>query len=249
MAANPTARPADRPEVLLEACDLCAGYGDAAVVQGLDVQIHAGEIVALLGPNGAGKTTTILTLAGELRPLRGSVLWLGAPMNSPTFKLARQGLMLVPEERSVVMSMSVADNLLLGSGGVEAATDVFPELSPLLRRRAGLLSGGEQQMLTLARALATAPRVLLIDELSLGLAPIMVDRLLRRLTDFAKERSVGVLLVEQHARRATKLADRWLVMRNGRIVREGEGAVGADELQRSYFADDPTRRRGDPFDR
>jgi branched-chain amino acid transport system ATP-binding protein len=224
-------------EHVLEVRDLDAGYGEVAVVKGLNLHVRAGEIVALFGPNGAGKTTTLLTIAGDLPTLGGEVLWHGKPIKLPLHRRARLGLALVPEERSVLMSMSVRDNLLLGSGGIETAVELFPELKPLLSRRAGLLSGGEQQMLTLARALATQPTALLIDELSLGLAPIIVDRLLARLTDIAKSRNVAVLLVEQQARRGLKVADRWYLMRRGRVVGEGDTESGAAGLEAAYLAD------------
>jgi branched-chain amino acid transport system ATP-binding protein len=238
--ASVVAQHQDRPtagDVVLEARDLTAGYGESAVVKALDLRLHAGEIVALFGPNGAGKSTTLRTLAGDLAPLSGSVYWMGQPVKLPLHKRARQGLALVPEERSVLMSLSVRDNLLLGAGGIESALEMFPEMQPLMRRRAGLLSGGEQQMLTLARALATKPRAMLIDELSLGLAPIIVDRLLARLTQFAREQAVAVLLVEQQARRALKVADRWFLMRRGQIVGQGDSSTGAAGLEEAYLAD------------
>lgn len=224
-------------DVVLEARNLTAGYGESAVVKKLDVRLHAGEIVALFGPNGAGKSTALRTLAGDLAPLGGDLYWMGQPVKSPLHKRARQGLALVPEERSVLMSLSVRDNLLLGAGGIEPALEMFPEMQPLMRRRAGLLSGGEQQMLTLARALAAQPRAMLIDELSLGLAPLIVDRLLARLTQFAKEQAVAVLLVEQQARRALKVADRWFLMRRGQIVGQGDSSTGAAGLEQAYLAD------------
>ena len=220
---------------LLEACGLHAGYGDVAVVREFDVGVRAGEIVALLGPNGAGKTTVLLTLAGELVPVGGEVCWLGQRVKSPLYRRARTGLGFVPEERSVLMSMSVADNLRLGSGGVEGATRYFPELIPHLRRRAGLLSGGQQQMLSLARVLATSPRVLLIDELSLGLAPIIVRRLLATIRRAADEDGVGVLLVEQQARRAVEIADHWLLLSHGRVVETGDRAAGRERFERGYL--------------
>ena len=222
---------------ILETRNLVAGYGEAAVVKDLNLHINPGEIVALFGPNGAGKTTTLLTMAGDIPSLGGTVLWNGHPIKSPLHKRARMGLSLVPEERSVLMSLTVRDNLLLGKGGIDPALELFPDLGNLLRRRAGLLSGGEQQMLTLARALATNPVAMLIDELSLGLAPLIVDRLLDRLSDVAKSRGVGVLLVEQQARRALKVAERWYLMRRGTVVGEGDSATGAAGLEEAYLAD------------
>jgi branched-chain amino acid transport system ATP-binding protein len=221
-------------EVVLEASNLSAGYGGVAVVRDFHLRLHAGEIVALLGPNGAGKTTTLLALAGELTPLAGEVTWLGVSTTAPLHVRARQGLALVPGDRSVIMALSVRDNLLLGVGGIEPALEMFPELGPLMRRRAGLLSGGEQQILSLARALATEPRALLIDELSLGLAPAVVDRLFSRLREFARQRAVAVLLVEQQYRRALGLADRWLLMRSGSVVADGSSADGLEPFEQAY---------------
>lgn len=216
---------------------LDAGYGEVVVVRGIDLHAHAGEIVALLGPNGSGKSTTLFTLAGELAPLAGEVRLWGEPTTEPLHRRARRGLAFVPEERSVLMSMSVRDNLLLGKGGVDGAVTIFPELSTLLDRRAGLLSGGEQQMLTLGRALATQPSILLVDELSLGLAPLVVDRLLAALRQAASERGVAVILVEQQIRRALGVADRWYLMRRGAIVASGERGTAPESLEEVYLAD------------
>jgi branched-chain amino acid transport system ATP-binding protein len=235
--SDPTESPATR-DVLLRARGLVAGYGELAVVHGVDLEVGQGEIVALLGPNGAGKSTTLLTLVGELPPLGGEVEWLGAPARGGLHQRARDGLGFVSEERSVFMAMSVRDNLLLGSGGIGPAVELFPELGALLDRRAGLLSGGEQQMLTLARALAREPRVLLADELSLGLGPIVVDRLLAAITHAALDRGVGVVLVEQQARRALQVADRWYLMRRGTIVAGGAASDGIAGIEAAYLADE-----------
>lgn len=227
----------ENSDVVLAARGLVTGYGAAPVVRDFNVEVRAGEIVALFGPNGAGKSTTLLALAGDLATMEGEVYWRGELVTTPLHRRARAGLMLVPEQRSVLASLSVRDNLLLGRGGVEPAIDLFPELEPLLRRPAGLLSGGEQQMLTLARALATDPAALLIDELSLGLAPIIVERLLGRLVAIARERGVAMLLVEQQARRALAVCDRWVLMRRGQIVGEGDASSGVEALEAAYLTD------------
>jgi branched-chain amino acid transport system ATP-binding protein len=220
-AAQP-ARPADQVgEVLLEARGLSCGYGGMSVVRDLDLSVVAGEVAALIGPNGAGKTTTLLTLAGGLAPISGEVRWRGASSRAPMHERCRQGLSYVTEERSVIMKLSAKNNLRLAGVAVEAATSLFPELEPLLKRPAGLLSGGEQQMLTVARALGRNPKAMLLDELSLGLAPIIVQRLLTAVRAASKERGVGVLLVEQHVRQALEVADRVYVMQRGRIVLSG----------------------------
>lgn len=229
--------PAATRTAALEARGLCAGYGELHVVRDVDLHVHPGEIVALLGPNGAGKSTTLLTLAGELAPVAGELKWFGNALSGPLHRRAAAGLAFVPEERSVIMSMTVRDNLLLGSGGIDPAVEVFPELGKLLDRRAGLLSGGEQQMVTLGRALARKPKVLLADELSLGLGPMVVDRLLAALGDAAKTFGVGIILVEQQARRALAATDRWYLMRRGEIVASGDSDGGIDEIQRLFLSD------------
>jgi branched-chain amino acid transport system ATP-binding protein len=214
-----------------------------AVVRDLDLRVDAGEVVALIGPNGAGKTTTLLTLAGELPPIRGEVAFDGAPTKAPLFKRARRGLGFVTEERSVFMGLSTADNLRLAGVSRADATALFPELAPLMRRSAGLLSGGEQQMLTLARTLARRPALLLADELSLGLGPKVVQRLLRSVREFATDRNIGVLLVEQHVRKALEIADRVYVMRRGRIVLHGTASeIGGrvKELETAYLTEATT---------
>jgi branched-chain amino acid transport system ATP-binding protein len=218
-------------DALIEARGLSAGYGKMAVVRDVDLHVDAGEVVALLGPNGAGKTTTLLTLAGELAPLEGEVRFLGTPARSPMHVRCRNGLGYVTEERSVIMNMSVADNLKLAGVEPAVAFKHFPALEAITGRSAGLCSGGEQQMLSLARALGRHPKVLLADELSLGLAPLVVSGLLDTVRRAADERGVGVLLVEQHVGKALAIADRVYVMERGRIVLSGASAEVGSELQ------------------
>jgi branched-chain amino acid transport system ATP-binding protein len=215
-------------ERLIEAEGLSAGYGRMAVVRDLDLHVDAGEVVGLIGVNGAGKTTTLLALAGDL-PLHGGVVRvLGRPTTSPMHVRCRQrSIGYVPEERSVIMSMSVADNLRLAGVAPAIASAYFPALGDILGRTAGLCSGGEQQMLTLAAALGREPRLLLIDELSLGLAPMVVGDLLRAVRHAADERGLGVLLVEQHVRQALAVADRVYLMERGRVEVQGT----ADEMR------------------
>jgi branched-chain amino acid transport system ATP-binding protein len=223
---------------VLEARKLAVGYGSQAVVRDLDITVRAGEIVALLGVNGAGKTTTVRALAGELRPVSGEVWYRGRPTSAPLHRRAKNGLRLITEERSVFMGLSVADNLRLGGQEQARCLDLFPELRALLGRRAGLLSGGEQQMLTLARALAAGPVVLLADELSLGLAPMIVERLLAAVR-MAADNGTGVLLVEQHVRNALEVADRAYVLSHGEVALEGpttELLGRVEEIEESYLA-------------
>jgi ABC-type branched-subunit amino acid transport system ATPase component len=222
---------------LLQATGLSAGYNGQPVVRDLDVEVQPGEVVALFGPNGAGKTTTLLTLAGELAPIAGEVMMDGKPAPSALHRRARNGLSFVTEERSVFMEMTVDENLRVARVDKARALELFPELEPLMNRRAGLLSGGEQQMLTLGRALARRPRLLLVDELSLGLAPLIVRRLLQALRT-AADGGVGVLLVEQHVDQALKQADRVYVMERGLVILKGPKSEVADrvhEIEASYL--------------
>lgn len=233
--------PAVGHKVLLHARSLSVGYGEMPVVREVDLTIHAGEVVALLGANGAGKTTTLLGLAGYLRATSGSVEWLGTTTTAPMHRRCREGLGYVPETRSIIFSLTTAENLRLGGGDIDAATELFPELRPLMKRRAGLLSGGEQQMLALARALSRRPRVLLADELSLGLAPLVTARLLGALREAADEWGTGVLLVEQQVRNALRVADSAAVLKRGRIVLRGTAASlteRIDEVEATYLASD-----------
>jgi len=232
---------------LLEARGLAAGYNGVPVVRDVDLRVDRGEVVALLGPNGVGKTTTLLTLSGELSPIAGEVIWQGVGTKAPLYKRARQGLGLVTEDRSVFMGLSTADNIRLGRIPHARALAVFPELGALMRSRAGLLSGGEQQMLAIARALARDPKLLLVDELSLGLAPLIVQRLLRAVRHAASDRGIGVLFVEQHVPRALSVADRVYVMQRGKIALEGiakEVARDLGHLRDIYLGRRPAAQDG-----
>jgi branched-chain amino acid transport system ATP-binding protein len=241
LAALPTHVYPPNMSTLIEATDVSAGYGRLLVLRGVSLKVLPGEIVLLLGPNGAGKTTTLLTLAGEL-PLAGGMVSLDEKATtSPLSARARHGLGLVTEGRSVFTRLTVAQNLRLGRGNADLALSLFPELRPRLDVKAGLLSGGEQQMLSLGRALARSPRVLLADELSLGLAPLIVRRLLEAVRHAANQ-GLGVLLVEQHIRQTLPFADRVYVMRQGRIELEGTASEihnRLDEVERSYLSGAP----------
>jgi branched-chain amino acid transport system ATP-binding protein len=223
---------------LIAARRLSAGYGAIPVLTDLDLHVDAGEVVALMGSNGAGKTTTLMTLAGRLQPTAGTVEWLGTPVRTPLHRRARDGLRYVSEERSIIRGLTTLDNLRLGPGPVDDALERFPELRPLVKRPAGLLSGGEQQILTLARALAGDPKVVLADELSLGLAPLVVERLMEALRE-AASRGVGVLVVEQQVRAALAVADRGYVLRRGTVALDGSAAELREqivEIEATYLA-------------
>jgi sulfate-transporting ATPase len=217
------ATPDSSVEPVLRACGASAGYGKRPVVEDLDLAVRPGEVVALLGANGAGKTTALRMLAGVLPVAEGFVEVDGSRTSAPLHKRARTGLAYVTEERSIFRGLTTGQNLLLGSGRVKGALELVPALEPLLGRKAGVLSGGEQQMLTLARSLARDPKVLLADELSLGLAPLITTTLFEAVRE-AADRGLAVLLVEQHARAVLPYCDRAYVLRRGRIALSVESA-------------------------
>ena len=202
---------------------ISAGYGPITVLRDLSLKVEAGQVVALIGPNGAGKTTTLYTAAGQVGSTSGSVELFGAPTTAPMARRVRDGLAIVTDDRSVFHTLTVWDNLRLGRGSVTRALETFPELEAHLGRRTGLLSGGQQQMLGVGRALAMQPRLLLADEISLGLAPIIVRRLMQAIKDAAADQGTGVLLVEQSARLALEVADFAYVLSHGAVVAKGAG--------------------------
>ncbi|MFN8216000.1 MAG: ATP-binding cassette domain-containing protein [Solirubrobacterales bacterium] len=218
-------------EPVISVKGMSTGYAGQPVVHDLSFDVMPGEVLCLLGPNGAGKTTTMLALAGELPLIEGEVSFAGIKPRAPLYKRARSGMSYVTEERSVFKGMSLRDNLKIGGVDVEEAIALFPELGKRMSVRGGLLSGGEQQMLTLARALGRKPRLLLADELSLGLAPLVVDRLLQAVRRAADEQQTAVIMVEQHAHKALNYTDHALVMRRGRVSLDLSGEQARDRIQ------------------
>jgi branched-chain amino acid transport system ATP-binding protein len=202
---------------------LTAGYDGAPAIRDLTLTVQAGEVVALMGANGAGKTTTLRAISGLIKPMAGSIALDGVDLAgvSPPER-ARSGIVHVPETRGIFFGLTVTEHLRLAGvrdrDGMQTTFDSFPPLRPLRDRRAGLLSGGEQQMLAIARALAREPRLLLLDELSLGLAPVIVERLLPTVREHADRHGTAVLLVEQHVHLALEIADRGYVLSHGELV-------------------------------
>jgi branched-chain amino acid transport system ATP-binding protein len=235
-------------EAMLHVEDISVHYGRLAAVRGVSLKVGRGEVVCLVGPNGAGKSTTLLTIAGVLAPTQGTVTFDGSPTAglSPE-AVARLGISMVPEGRRVFSSLTVEENLRLGTyarsdkRAVERELtriyDEFPILAQRRSMRAAKLSGGEQQQLAISRALLTGAGLLLVDEPSLGLAPIMVERVYDILRDLREKRGVTLLIVEESTERAVDVADRVYVLRRGLIELEGtsEELADGERLHEAYF--------------
>jgi len=232
---------------LLQIHDLSAGYGLVRVLHGISLEVHEAEFLALVGSNGAGKTTLLRVLSGLLPSQSGRILWAGQPIQDSTpDQIFRHGIVQVPEGRQLFPRMSVQDNLLMGAyrrddkaairADLEKVYGLFPRMAERRRQLAGSMSGGEQQMCAMARALMARPRLLLVDEMSLGLAPIIVDQLMDNLSAI-RDQGVTVLLVEQDIHLALAAADRAYVLETGNVVREGPARdlIEDPELKRAYL--------------
>ena len=239
-------------DTLLEVRGLKVAYGGINAVKGIDLDVHAGERVALIGANGAGKTTTLKALAGLLTPAAGAVRYAGEDITGlPAHALVQRGMALVPEGRGVFARLTVEENLAMGAylremrdskAAINADRDraytTFPRLAERRHQLAGTLSGGEQQMLAIARALMGKPRLLLLDEPSMGLAPIVVQTIFETIRAVARE-GVTILLIEQNARLALQSSDRGYVMESGAITLSGEAAtlLNNPDVRRAYLGE------------
>ena len=233
-------------ETILKVDDLCVDYGSIHALKGVSFEVSAGEIVTLIGANGAGKSTTLNAIARLLKASSGQVTFMGQDLAKfPAHKIISQGLALVPEGRRVFLQMTVAENLEMGAfsrkGGsfdedMQRIYDLFPRLKERRRQVAGTLSGGEQQMLAMGRALMSNPKLLMLDEPSMGLAPILVDQIFEIIQNLHKE-GVTILLVEQNAQAALSVADRGYVLEIGKVVAEGSGAelLASPAIKKAYL--------------
>ena len=231
---------------LLELRQLSVAYGGIQAVKGLNLHLQEGELVSLIGANGAGKTTTLKAICGLLAPQSGEVLYQGRSLKGQgAWDLVAQGLVMVPEGRGIFTRMTIDENLRMGAylrrdrevnADMESVYQRFPRLKERHRQLAGTLSGGEQQMLAMGRALLARPKLLLLDEPSMGLAPLMVDKIFEVIADIAKQ-GVTVLLVEQNAHRALEIAHRAYVMDSGELVLEGpaQSLLNDPQVQAAYL--------------
>ena len=226
-------------ETILEIDKLEVAYGGIQAVKGVSLEIRSGELVTLIGANGAGKTTTLKAVTGLLKPKSGEVRYLGKPLTGrPTFELLSAGLAMVPEGRGVFARMTIVENLRMGAyvrndeAGIKADIEkmfgTFPRLKERANQLAGTMSGGEQQMLAMARALMGHPKLLLLDEPSMGLSPLMVEKIFEVVRDI-RSQGMTILLVEQNARLALQAADRGYVMESGLITMTGDAKRMLDD--------------------
>ncbi|MGW3033744.1 ABC transporter ATP-binding protein [Streptomyces sp. NPDC001178] len=235
---------------LLEVEDLKVAYGKIEAVKGISFKVEAGEVVTLIGTNGAGKTTTLRTLSGLLQPLAGQIKFDGKTLNKiPAHKIVSQGLAHSPEGRRIFPRMTIEDNLRLGAflrndkegieKDIQRAYDLFPILGERRKQAAGTLSGGEQQMLAMGRALMSRPKLLMLDEPSMGLSPIMMQKIMATIQEL-KAQGTTILLIEQNAQSALSLADHGHVMEVGKIVLSGTGQdlLHDESVRKAYLGED-----------
>lgn len=234
---------------LLEVRDLTVAYGKIEAVKGISFTVDEGDVVSLIGTNGAGKTTTLRTISGLLRPVRGSITYQGKDITTvPAHEIVGLGLAHSPEGRRIFPRMTVEENLLLGAYGrkdggvtkdIHAAYELFPILGERAKQPAGTFSGGEQQMLAMGRAMMSRPKLLMLDEPSMGLSPLMMKRIMSTVTTL-QEQGTTILLVEQNARAALKIATKGYVLEVGKIVTEGTGEelLHSDEVRKAYLGED-----------
>ncbi|MER5969836.1 ABC transporter ATP-binding protein [Streptomyces sp. NPDC002055] len=235
---------------LLEVEDLRVAYGKIEAVKGISFSVDAGQVVTLIGTNGAGKTTTLRTLSGLLKPLGGSIRFDGRPLSGvPAHKIVALGLAHSPEGRHIFPRLTIAENLQLGAflrkdtdgiaKDIEKAYDLFPILGERRGQAAGTLSGGEQQMLAMGRALMCRPKLLMLDEPSMGLSPIMMQKIMETIAEL-KSQGTTILLVEQNAQAALSLADQGHVMEIGKIVLSGSGEslLHDESVRKAYLGED-----------
>jgi branched-chain amino acid transport system ATP-binding protein len=214
--------------------ELTVGYNGLAVARDIELAVGEREVLAILGPNGAGKTTLLMTLAGLLAPISGQISIAGEPVKPGSARrMSRAGVVLVPDNRALFTQLTTLENLSIAhrSGGPtpDEVLDLFPALGKRAKTKAGTLSGGEQQMLAVGRGLVQGPRVLLIDEMSMGLAPTIVETLVPTVRQIADESDAAVVLVEQHVHVALEISDRAMVMVHGEVVRSGTAAEVRDD--------------------
>lgn len=232
---------------LLAVENLKVNYGGIQALRGISLSIAQGELIALIGSNGAGKTTTLKALAGLLHPASGSLHYAGRPLHSPAHQRVRDGLALVPEGRGIFARLTVEENLQMGAyarndaarqigADLERMYTLFPRLAERRAQLAGTLSGGEQQMVAMARALMCRPRLLMLDEPSMGLAPMMVAKIFETIRDIAAQ-GVSILLVEQNAKLALEVAQRGYVLESGSITLSdsAQNLLGSDEVRKAYL--------------
>ena len=231
---------------ILKVDDINVYYGSIHAIKGISFEVGEGEVVTLIGANGAGKSTTLNTIAGLLRSKTGSIEFMGQSLaNVPSHKIVAKGLALVPEGRRVFLQMTVQENLEMGAftqknAGIaqdlEMVYDLFPRLKERLKQTAGTLSGGEQQMLAMGRALMSHPKVLMLDEPSMGLAPILVEQIFEIIENLHAQ-GTTILLVEQNAQAALSVADRGYVLETGKIVTTGTGAelLASPAIKKAYL--------------